>query len=166
MLRVGRIEGERVQRLGERHVQLRIPAAWRLMETTMSMLSGPLQDLNDLDFFAAVVEHAGFSAAGRALGIPESRLSKRVAPLEERVGVRLLQRTARRFVFTEVGERFCTHCWAVLEEAQAAQDVVDELRAEPRGVVRLSCPVSLTQTVLAFLLPDFLAKYPKMQVRV
>lgn len=132
----------------------------------MTMLSGALQDLNDLYFFAAVVDNGGFSAAGRALGVPKSRLSKRVAQLEERLGVRLLQRTTRRFVVTEVGERFYGHCRAVLEEAQAAQDAVDELRAEPRGVVRLSCPVSLAQTVLAYLLPDFLALYPKMQVRL
>jgi DNA-binding transcriptional LysR family regulator len=132
----------------------------------MTALSGALHDLNDLYFFAAVVEHGGFSAAGRALGIPKSRLSKRVAQLEERLGVRLLQRTTRRFVVTEVGERFYAHCRAVLEEAQAAQDAVDELRAEPRGVVRLSCPESLAQTVLAYLLPDFLAQYPKMQVRL
>jgi len=132
----------------------------------MTVLGGALQDLNDLYFFAAVVENGGFSAAGRALGVPKSRLSKRVAQLEERLGVRLLQRTTRRFVVTEVGERFYAHCRAVLEEAQAAQDAVDELRAEPRGVVRLSCPVSLTQTVLADVLPNFLALYPKMQVRV
>lgn len=132
----------------------------------MTVLSGALQDLNDLYFFAAVVEHAGFSAAGRALGVPKSRLSKRVAQLEDRLGVRLLQRTTRRFVVTEVGERFYAHCRAVLEEAQAAQDAVDELRAEPRGTVRLSCPVSLAQTVLAYLLPDFLKLYPKMQVRL
>lgn len=132
----------------------------------MTVLTGALQDLNDLYFFAAVVEHGGFSAAGRALGVPKSRLSKRVAQLEERLGVRLLQRTTRRFMVTEVGERFYAHCRAVLEEAQAAQDAVDELRAEPRGLVRLSCPVSLTQTVLAYLLPDFLALYPKMQVRL
>ena len=132
----------------------------------MTVLGGALQDLNDLYFFAAVVEHGGFSAAGRALGVPKSRLSKRVAQLEERLGVRLLQRTTRRFVVTEVGERFYAHCRAVLEEAQAAQDAVDELRAEPRGVVRLSCPESLAQTVLAYLLPDFLTLYPKMQVRL
>lgn len=132
----------------------------------MATVGGALQDLNDLYFFAAVVEHQGFSAAGRALGIPKSRLSKRVAQLEERLGVRLLQRTTRRFVVTDVGERFYAHCRAVLEEAQAAQDAVDELRAEPRGVVRLSCPVALAQTVLAYLLPDFLAQYPKMQVRM
>ena len=132
----------------------------------MTVLGGALQDLNDLYFFAAVVEHGGFSAAGRALGVPKSRLSKRVAQLEERLGVRLLQRTTRRFVVTEVGERFYAHCRAVLEEAQAAQDAVGELRAEPRGVVRLSCPVSLAQTVVAYVLPDFLELYPKMQVRV
>jgi DNA-binding transcriptional LysR family regulator len=132
----------------------------------MTTLDGALQDLNDLYFFAAVVEHGGFSAAGRALGIPKSRLSKRVAQLEERLGVRLLQRTTRRFVVTEVGERFYAHCRAVLEEARAAQDAVDELRAEPRGVVRISCPVSLAQTVLAYVLPDFMARYPKLQVRV
>lgn len=132
----------------------------------MTALGGALHDLNDLYFYAAVVEHGGFSAAGRALGVPKSRLSKRVAQLEERLGVRLLQRTTRRFVVTEVGERFYTHCRAVLEQAQAAQDTVDALRAEPRGVVRLSCPVSLVQTVLAYLLPDFMAQYPKMQVRV
>ncbi|GAA0697776.1 DNA-binding transcriptional LysR family regulator [Dyella sp. SG562] len=132
----------------------------------MSVLDGALQDLNDLYFFASVVEHGGFSAAGRALGIPKSRLSKRIAQLEDRLGVRLLQRTTRRFVVTEVGERFYSHCRAVLEEARAAQDAVDELRTEPRGVVRVSCPNSLAQTIVAHVLPDFLAQYPKVQVRL
>lgn len=132
----------------------------------MSVLDGALQDLNDLYFFASVVEHGGFSAAGRALGIPKSRLSKRIAQLEDRLGVRLLQRTTRRFVVTEVGERFYSHCRAVLEEARAAQDAVDELRTEPRGVVRVSCPNSLAQTIVAHVLPDFLAQHPKVQVRL
>ena len=132
----------------------------------MNALPGAMQDLNDLYFFASVVEHGGFSAAGRALGVPKSRLSKRIAQLEDRLGVRLLQRTTRRFVVTEVGERFYGHCRAVLEEARAAQEAVDELRAEPRGVVRLSCPISIAQTVLAYILPEFMAKYPKLQVRV
>jgi len=135
-------------------------------ETIMAASDGALHDLNDLRFFAAVVEHKGFSAAGRALNTPKSRLSKRIAQLEERLGVRLLQRTTRRFAVTEIGERFYAHCRAALEEARAAQDVVDELRAEPRGVVRVSCPVSLVQTIVAPLLPDFLAAYPKVQVRL
>ena len=132
----------------------------------MSFSEGALADLNDLRFFASVVEHGGFSAAARALGVPKSRLSKRVALLEDRLGVRLLQRTTRRFAITEVGERFLAHCRAMLEEARAAQDVVDELRAEPRGTVRVSCPIALAQTVLAHVLPEFLAQYPKVQVRL
>jgi DNA-binding transcriptional LysR family regulator len=132
----------------------------------MIQAAGALHDLNDLRFFAAVVEQRGFSAAGRALGVPKSRLSKRVALLEERLGVRLLQRTTRRFAVTDIGERFYAHCRAVLEEAQAAQDVVDEVRAEPRGSVRVSCPVSLAQTIVAHVLPDFLLAYPKVQVRL
>jgi DNA-binding transcriptional LysR family regulator len=132
----------------------------------MNFTEGALADLNDLRFFAAVVEHGGFSAAARALGVPKSRLSKRVALLEDRLGVRLLQRTTRRFAITEIGERFLAHCRAMLEEAQAAQDVVDESRAEPRGIVRVSCPISLAQTVLAHMLPDFLDRHPKVQVRL
>ncbi len=127
---------------------------------------GGLPDLNDFYFFAAVVEHGGFSAASRALNVPKSRLSKRVSQLEQGLGVRLLQRTTRKFVVTEPGERFYEHCRAMLEEARAAQEAVDELRAEPRGVVKVSCPVALSQTVLAFLLPEFMAEYPKVQVRL
>lgn len=129
-------------------------------------MTGALQDLNDLYFFAAVVEHGGFSAAGRALGVPKSRLSKRVSGLEERLGVRLLQRTTRKFVVTDTGERFYAHCRAVLEEARAAQEAVDAIRSEPRGVVRISCPVSLARSLLAPILPDFLEAYPQVQVRV
>ncbi len=132
----------------------------------MPPMTGALQDLNDLYFFAAVVEHGGFSAAGRALDIPKSRLSKRVAQLEERLGVRLLQRTTRKFVVTETGERFYEHCRAVLEEARAAQDAVDAVRAEPHGVVRVSCPVSLSRSILAPILPDFLDAHPQVQVRL
>lgn len=132
----------------------------------MTSNDGALHDLNDLRFFMAVVDHGGFSAAGRALGVPKSRLSKRVSQLEERLGVRLLQRTTRRFAVTGIGERFYVHCRAALQEVQAAQDVIDESRSEPRGVVRLSCPVSLAQTVVAQLLPDFLSRYQKVQVRL
>jgi DNA-binding transcriptional LysR family regulator len=132
----------------------------------MGFNDGALADLNDLRFFSAVVEHGGFSAAARALGVPKSRISKRVALLEERLGVRLLQRTTRRFAVTEIGERFYAHCRAMLEEARAAQDAVDELRAEPRGVVRVSCPIALAQTVVAHVLPEFLGHYPKVQVRL
>ena len=136
------------------------------MANAVSALAGALPDLNDLYFFAAVVEHGGFSAASRAINVPKSRLSKRVSQLEDGLGVRLLQRTTRRFVVTEAGERFYRHCQAMLAEARAATDDVAALRAEPSGLVRLSCPVSLAQSLLAPLLPQFLRRFPQVQLRV
>jgi DNA-binding transcriptional LysR family regulator len=137
-----------------------------IMANAVSALAGALPDLNDLYFFAAVVEHGGFSAASRALNLPKSRLSKRVSQLEEGLGVRLLQRTTRKFVVTEAGERFYRHCQAMLAEARAATEDVAALRGEPNGLVRLSCPVSLAQSLLAPLLPVFLARHPQVQLRV
>ena len=125
-----------------------------------------MRDLNDLGFFVAVVEHHGFAAAGRALNIPKSRLSRRVASLEEELGVRLLQRSTRRFAVTEVGQQFFSHCRAMLAEAQAAEDVVAHQRAEPRGIVRVSCPHDLAQNLIAPCLPDFLAAFPRVRVQM
>lgn len=132
----------------------------------MASMNGAFEDLNDLYFFAAVVEHGGFSAAGRALGVPKSRLSKRVAHLEQRLDVRLLQRTTRQFVVTEAGERFYAHCRGVIEEAKAAQEAVESIRDEPRGIVRLSCPVALARSLVAPILPDFLQAYPQVKVHL
>ena len=125
-----------------------------------------MQDLNDLFYFSMVVEKNGFAAAGRALEIPKSRLSRRIAQLEDRLGVRLLQRSTRRFAVTDAGQRFYRHCQAVIAEAQAAEEAVAQLTTEPRGLVRLSCPVSITQIALAGILPGFLRKYPQVKVMV
>ncbi|WP_404303047.1 LysR family transcriptional regulator [Alicycliphilus denitrificans] len=125
-----------------------------------------MQDLNDMLYFAEVAERGGFAAAGRALGIPKSRLSRRVAELEARLGVRLLQRTTRQLSLTEVGEAYLRHCLALRESAQAAQDTVDQVQAEPRGTVRVTCPVTLAQTVLARLMPVFLARHPLVRLEM
>jgi len=123
-----------------------------------------MQDLNDLYYFSIVVEQGGFAAAGRALGIPKSRLSRRIAQLEERLGVRLLQRSTRRFAVTDAGQRFYRHCQTAIAEARAAEEAVAQLASEPRGTVRVSCPVSITQNVMTHLLPDFAAKYPQVKI--
>lgn len=125
-----------------------------------------MQDLNDLYYFAMVVEHGGFAAAERALGIPKSRLSRRISQLESDMGVRLLQRSTRRFSVTDVGNGVYRHAQTMLAEAQAARDVVDRLSATPRGVVRVSVPVSLAQQQMPMLLPDFLALYPDVRVQL
>ena len=126
----------------------------------------PLQDLNDMLYFAEVVERGGFAAAGRALGIPKSRLSRRVSELEAQLGVRLLQRTTRKISLTDIGEAYLRHCQALRESAQAAADTVAQLQTEPRGTVRVTCPVTLAQTVLAELMPEFLARFPQVRVEM
>ena len=125
-----------------------------------------MQDLNDMLYFAEVAERGGFAAAGRALGIPKSRLSRRVAELEAHLGVRLLQRTTRTLSLTEVGEAYLRHCLAMRESAQAAADAVAQVRSEPRGTVRVTCPVTLAQTVLAELMPQFLERYPLVRMEM
>jgi DNA-binding transcriptional LysR family regulator len=125
-----------------------------------------MQDLNDLYYFAMVVEHGGFAAAERALGIPKSRLSRRISQLEATMGVRLLQRSTRRFAVTDIGNNVYRHVQSMLAEAQAAHEVVDRLSAEPRGIVRVSVPVALAQQQMPRLLPDFIALYPKVRLQL
>jgi DNA-binding transcriptional LysR family regulator len=93
-------------------------------------------------------------------------LSRRIAALEKRLGVRLLQRTTRALALTEAGQRFYDRCLATVEGAQAAFDSVAELRREPAGLVRLSSPVLLTQRCLAHVLPGYMAKHPKVSMFV
>jgi DNA-binding transcriptional LysR family regulator len=125
-----------------------------------------MQDLNDLYFFAKVVEHGGFMAASRVIGVPKSKLSRRIAELEERLGVRLLQRTTRRLSLTEVGGLFVQHCQAMLGEAEAAEETIARAQAEPRGLVRISCPEMLAKTLLAPVLPAFMQAHPLVRVQL
>src|SRR5690348_18275910 len=98
--------------------------------------------------------------------MPKSRLSKRVSQLEDRLGVRLLQRTSRRFAITEAGERFYRHVESMVGEARAAMEDLESMRGEPCGVVRMSCPVSFAQSLLAPLLPKFLELYPRVRLNL
>ena len=104
-----------------------------------------MPDFNDLYFFVNVVDHGGFAPAGRALGLPKSKLSRRIAALEERLKTQLIQRTTRRFYVTEIGQQYYEHCKAMIIEAQAAQDVIDKMRAVPQGVIRLSCAITFVR---------------------
>jgi len=125
-----------------------------------------MHSLDDLYYFAKVVEHGGYARAGRALSIPKSRLSRHLSALESRLNVRLVNRSTRRFVVTEVGREVHRHALAMLAEADAALEAVEFARAEPRGVLKASCPVALAQTALAMVLPDFLARHPLVRVQL
>lgn len=125
-----------------------------------------MDDLNDLYYFAQVVEHGGFTPAGRALGLPKSKLSRRIAALEERLGVRLIQRSTRHFSVTEIGQVFYRHCVAMLVEAAAATEAIEQHRAEPRGVVNLSCPTALLNFWVGPMLARFMVQYPLVELHV
>ncbi|HEY1562573.1 MAG TPA: LysR substrate-binding domain-containing protein [Caulobacteraceae bacterium] len=124
-----------------------------------------MRDLNDLSLFAAVVSNGGFSAAARALGTPKSRVSRRVANLEQQLGVRLVERSTRRFKVTEVGHDVYRHARAAMCEAEAVDEVVSRVKAEPQGLVRVSCPLGVDR-VLGAVLPEFLRANPKLRVQV
>jgi DNA-binding transcriptional LysR family regulator len=123
-----------------------------------------VQDLNDLYYYVQAVDHGGFAPAGRALGMPKSKLSRRIAALEERLGVRLIQRSTRHFAPTEAGQTYYMHCKAMLVEAEAAQEAIDTLKAEPRGTIRMTCPIPLVHAHVGVMLADFMARYPHVTV--
>jgi DNA-binding transcriptional LysR family regulator len=123
-------------------------------------------DLNDLYLFAQVVERRGFTAAGEVLGITKSRISRRIAQLEARLGARLLQRTSRRMNLTDAGHELYGHCVAMIAEAHAGEDAVRRRLDEPVGRVRVSLPVAIADIVLARLLPGFMQRYPKVRLMV
>jgi DNA-binding transcriptional LysR family regulator len=123
-----------------------------------------MRDLNDLRLFAAVVSHGGISAASRALGAPKSRVSRRVAALENDLGVRLFERSTRRFRVTDVGRDIYQHARAALSEADAIDEAVTRLKAEPQGLVRISCPPG-AERKLGRNLAEFLADYPALRLQ-
>jgi DNA-binding transcriptional LysR family regulator len=122
-------------------------------------------DLNDFAYFAEVVGYGGFAAAGRALREPKSKLSRRIAGLEERLGLRLIERSSRRFRVTEVGQAFYERCRAIMAEAEQAEALVTQAQAEPHGRIRFSCPTGMVAEIFG-LTSSFLIRYPKVRLQL
>ncbi len=122
-------------------------------------------DLNDYAYFAEVVAHGGFAPAGRALREPKSKLSRRIAGLEERLGLRLIERSSRRFRVTDTGLAFYDRCRAIMAEAEQAEALVMQAQSEPHGRIRFSCPTGMLEPISA-LISSFLAKYPKVRLQL
>ncbi|GBQ26956.1 LysR family transcriptional regulator [Gluconacetobacter azotocaptans] len=125
-----------------------------------------MQDLNDLYYFVQVVDHAGFAPAARALGVQKSKLSRRIALLEDRLGVRLIHRSTRRFSVTEIGQDYYRRCVAMLVEADAAQQVIEQIRAGPQGVIRMACPTTLLNFQFGALIARFMAENPRVDIHL
>lgn len=121
-------------------------------------------DLNDFYLYVQVVDRGGFTAAGRTLRIPKSTLSHRIQKLETELGVRLLNRTSRRFGMTDAGEEFYRHAVTTLREAERAETAIRQRLREPTGVVRCTAGIATMQFAMREIVADFLEHYPKVNV--
>jgi DNA-binding transcriptional LysR family regulator len=128
------------------------------------MLDSKAIDLNGYFFFVHVVEHKGFAPAGRALNVPKSRLSRHIRQLEDRLGIRLIQRTTRQFQVTDVGQAFYQHARRALDEIEAANTMIERNANVLRGKVRVSCSVGMAQFVLNPLVIQFLKLHPEVEI--
>src|ERR1700757_3997159 len=121
-------------------------------------------DLNDFFYFVQVVDRSGFTAAGRMLRIPKSTLSHRVQRLETELGVRLLNRTSRRFAMTDAGEEFYRHAVVMLGDAELAESAIRHRLSEPTGTVRCTAAGATMQFAMRDIVAAFLVRYPKVNV--
>ena len=137
----------------------------------MDLLSGfpdnrRMDPLDGIAAFARVVDSGSFSAAAHRLGISKSAVSAHVQRLEERLGIRLLNRTTRRLSLTEAGAAYYRHCARILAEAEEAEQAAGALQREPRGTLRMSAPDSFGWMHVAPAVPAFLKRYPELSVDI
>lgn len=116
--------------------------------------------------FVTVIETGGFSPAAKKLGISKSAVSKRITQLEEHLGVKLLHRTTRKLSLTEAGEHFYQHARIASQAAQDAEDAVAQLQGVPQGRLRISIPMSFGRLYVAPVIPEFLRRYPKINLEL
>jgi DNA-binding transcriptional LysR family regulator len=123
-------------------------------------------DLNETTLFVAVAEALSFTKAARALGIPISSVSRKVTALEQRLGVRLIERTPRRLALTEAGALYHERCARLLRELERAEADVRELQSVPRGTLRITAPPEYGEPRLERAILGFLSAHRDMQLDI
>jgi DNA-binding transcriptional LysR family regulator len=121
-------------------------------------------DLNDMAVFAAIAQAGGITAAAGKMNMPKSNVSRRLARLEARLGVQLLERNTRSNRLTSIGVCYADHCRLMVEQAKAADAVVEKSTAEPSGELRVSASVLIGQQLIAPAVAAYRQKYPAVQV--
>jgi DNA-binding transcriptional LysR family regulator len=116
--------------------------------------------------FTRVVESLSFTLAAQQLGMQKSTVSRRIALLEERLGVRLLNRTTRKLRLTEVGQAYYDRCRQIMLDFAEAEQAVMQLQLVPAGVLKISAPIEFGQLLLGRVLGDFMWQYPQISAEV
>jgi DNA-binding transcriptional LysR family regulator len=124
-----------------------------------------MDQLSSMQVFVAVAQARGLAAAARALHLSPPVVTRAIAALEERLGVRLLNRTTRQVNLTEAGERYLADCKRIIADLQAADDRARSARQEPQGVLTVTAPVMFGRMHIAPLLHDFIEQNSKVTVR-
>jgi len=125
-----------------------------------------MQNIGAIPVFTAVVELGSFSKAAEKLGITKSAVSKRITGLEMQLGVKLLYRSTRKLSLTEAGERYFAYALQALAAAQEAEDAATELQRVPKGILRVSSPMSFGRLHLSPMIPVFLQQYPQIDLHM
>jgi DNA-binding transcriptional LysR family regulator len=123
-------------------------------------------DLNDIVVFTKVVETRSFTGAAELLGLPKSTVSRKLAQLEERLGVRLVQRTTRKLALTDIGEAYYQRCQRIVADVAAAEQLVTDMQATPRGRLRLTAPIDISSAYLGDIVAAFIAVHPEVNVEI
>lgn len=121
-------------------------------------------DLNEMAIFVHVVEAGSFTGAAKNLGLPKSTVSRKITQLEERLGVRLIQRTTRSLRLTDTGNAYYNHCARILSEIEEANIAVTQMQSTPTGTLRITAPVLFGSTVLSSLVAEFMDQHPQVMV--
>lgn len=120
--------------------------------------------LDDMALFVEVANVMSFRQASDITGVPSSTLSRRISALEKNIGLRLFHRTTRKIELTEAGRLYYERCHRIVEEAKLAHAHLSEIADHPKGIVRVSAPVDFAVNYIAPLLPDFIQRYPDIQL--
>lgn len=122
--------------------------------------------LDDALIFTRVVECHSFTLAAQGLGMQKSTVSRRIALLEERLGVRLLNRTTRKLRLTEVGQAYYERCRQIMLDFAEAEQAVMQLQQAPSGLLRITAPIEFGQLFLGRVLGAFMRQYPQIDAEV
>ena len=123
-----------------------------------------MSSLNEMAVFAKTVTTASLSAAARELGVSTAAVSRKLASLEARLGVRLLNRTTRRIALTDEGARYYEACVRILAEIEEAEAQAAARRLEPQGILKVALPATFGHKHIAPLIPEFSRRYPSIQL--